>query len=100
MLNKKEKGAKMIAELGADMKTNLFLITIGAAIGLFLASVWLTFFGIVLLTVAIVSLDILLFIRQKLADTSGPYAEFLFVTDLTGGLVICMWLVSFYKMIG
>jgi len=89
----------MIIDLRTDMKTNMLLIAIGAVIGLFLASAWLTFFGVVLLTVAIVSLNLLLFIRQRLADTQGPYAEFLFVIDLSGSLVACMWLVSIYKMI-
>ena len=81
------------------MKTNLLLILVGAAIGLFLASTFMMFFDVVLLTVAIVSLNILLFIRQRLADTPGPYAGFLFAADLSGSLVVCMWLVSIYKMI-
>lgn len=90
----------MIIESGTDMKTNMLLILIGAAIGFFFAITFRTFFDVALLTTAIASLNILLFIRQQLEETPGTYAEFLFVIDLTGGLVVCMWMVSIYKIIG
>ena len=75
------------------------MISVGALAGLLLAGIFLTFSGMVLLTIAIALLNALLFIRQRFTDISSAYAEFLFVLDVSGGLVVCMWLVSLYKLL-
>ncbi|KKT41554.1 hypothetical protein A2W54_00995 [Candidatus Giovannonibacteria bacterium RIFCSPHIGHO2_02_43_13] len=79
---------------------NIWLLAaVGAVAGFLLSGILLTFFGTVVLTVTIISLNVWLFTRQRIADTSGACAEFLFVLSLSAGLVIGMLLVSIYKMI-